>query len=46
MWGRPKIARIENQITITGPKTRPTAPVPCRWITNKPSRITTAVGTT
>ena len=35
-----------NQITITGPKRRPTSPVPKRWIMKSPVSTTRVIGTT
>ena len=35
-----------NQTAITGPKRRPTTPVPKRWAANSTVRITSATGTT
>ena len=41
------IAPIEmNQTAHTGPKNRPTTPVPCRWIANNAMRMPIAIGTT
>ena len=35
-----------NQTPMTGPNSRPTAPVPKRWIANRPVRIASVIGTT
>jgi len=35
-----------NQTTMTGPKSRPTLPVPRYWMANSPIRITSVAGTT
>ena len=35
-----------NQIRITGPNSHPTAPVPWRWMANRPTRIPSEIGTT
>ena len=35
-----------NQTTIIGPNIRPTRCVPCRWIANTPTRMTTVTSTT
>src|SRR4051794_38826139 len=42
----PEIARMLNQSPITGPNSRPTAPVPKRWIPNSTVMITSVIGTT
>ena len=42
----PATARIVNQTTITGPNSRPTAPVPKRWIANSTVMITSVISTT
>ena len=42
----PVSARVANQSTITGPKAAPTARVPRRWTTNKPTSTTTDSGST
>ena len=34
-----------NQITMTGPNSRPMLSVPWRWIRNSPIRITSVTGT-
>ena len=36
----------KNQTSITGPKKRPTTPVPRYWIANNPNVITTVTGST
>ena len=46
IWAMPPTARTVNQIAITGPNSRPTAPVPKRWIRNSAARIVSAIGTT
>ncbi len=46
MCGRPRIANTTNHTVITGPKALPTRWVPCRWIANRPVRITTDTGRT
>lgn len=46
IFDKPTIASVANQIIMIGPNTLPTAPVPRRCTTNKPTRITTAIGTT
>ena len=43
---RPASARIENHRPMIGPKRRPTAPVPKRWIANSIARMTSVIGTT
>ncbi len=35
-----------NHTRIIGPNSQPTAPVPCRWIANNPTRIPSEIGTT
>ena len=35
-----------NHSAHTGPKKRPTAPVPWRWMTNSTTRMPVAIGTT
>ncbi len=35
-----------NHTAITGPNSRPTAPVPSRWIRNRPMMITAVTGST
>ena len=42
----PKIASEPNQAAITGPKKRPSGPVPKRWTKNSVERITSVTGTT
>ena len=42
----PRAAMAANQTTITGPKRRPTAPVPTRWSRNRTTMMTTVMGTT
>ncbi len=37
---------MTNQTPITGPKSRPTRPVPNRWIANRPTSTTSVIGTT
>ena len=37
---------VTNHTTITGPKRRPTRSVPCRWMANTPTSMTTVIGTT
>ena len=48
-WARltaPSTAIVANHTTITGPNSRPTAPVPKRWMANRPIKIATEIGTT
>jgi len=35
-----------NHTSITGPNSRPTRSVPCRWMANTPIRMATVRGTT
>ena len=42
----PSAARTVNHTAMTGPNTRPTAPVPSRWAMNRPTMITTVMGMT
>ena len=42
----PVTAMARNHTTITGPKSRPTAPVPFRCPRNSPTMTTTVIGTT
>ena len=42
----PATARIANHTPMIGPKRRPTAPVPKRWIANSTVRMTSVIGTT
>ncbi len=42
----PEAASEANHTTMTGPKRRPTTPVPRRWIANSRTRIAAAIGTT
>ena len=42
----PGDARMPNHSAITGPNSRPTAPVPKRWIANSTVRIASVIGTT
>ena len=42
----PRIAITENQTSIIGPNSHPTAPVPRRWSANSPIRIAIEMGTT
>ncbi len=42
----PATARIVNHTAITGPKRRPTTPVPKRWIANRTVMITSVISTT
>ena len=37
---------VANHTIITGPKRRPTRSVPCRWMANTPTSVTTVSGTT
>jgi len=46
MFHAPTQASDANQIAHTGPNSRPTKPVPKRWIANSAIRITVAIGTT
>ena len=41
----PAPAMTRNQSAVTGPKKRPTAPVPCDWMANRQTRIVTEIGT-
>ena len=40
------MAIVTNQTNMTGPKAAPIFPVPCRWTMNKPTKMTSAIGTT
>ena len=42
----PATASSANHTPMTGPNSRPTTPVPKRWIANSPVRITSVIGTT
>ena len=42
----PAAARIVNHSAITGPNSRPTAPVPKRWMANSAVRMASAIGMT
>ena len=42
----PSTAITANHTTITGPNSRPTVPVPKRWMANRATRMATAMGTT
>src|SRR4051794_40962333 len=46
IWPTPDTASTVNQTPITGPNSRPTAPVPKRWIANRNVMITSVIGTT
>ena len=43
---RPATASSVNHTAMIGPNSRPTAPVPKRWIANRTVRITSVSGTT
>lgn len=40
----PRIASEANHTIITGPKSRPTFPVPSHWMLNKPTSTATVMG--
>ncbi|KAF1067924.1 MAG: hypothetical protein GAK45_01530 [Pseudomonas citronellolis] len=42
----PSAARTRNQVTITGPNSVPMRAVPWRWMRNRPTSTTSAIGTT
>ena len=42
----PSRAIAVNQIAMTGPNSRPTAPVPSRWTRNRTTMIAAVIGTT
>ena len=42
----PQAAITANQTAITGPNSRPTTPVPSRWIRKRPIRIAAVIGST
>ena len=42
----PQAAITANHSAITGPNSRPTTPVPRRWIMNRPTRIAAVIGST
>ena len=42
----PATARIVNHTAITGPNSRPTAPVPKRWMRNSTVMIASVIATT
>ena len=42
----PSTAITPNQTHMIGPKNRPTAPVPWRWIQNSPVRMIAVTGST
>ena len=44
--GSPSTAMVTNHTTITGPNSAPTRAVPRDWIMNRPTRMTTVIGTT
>ncbi len=46
MNGRPRAARVANQIRVIGPKNRPTTSVPRDCTANRPSRMIAARGRT
>ena len=43
-WLTPSTPIVPNQSSITGPNSQPTAPVPNRCAANRPTRITSAIG--
>ena len=45
MFHTPTAASDANHSAQTGPKSMPTKPVPCRWITNSTTSIPVAIGT-
>ncbi len=42
----PRSPRTTNQTSMTGPNTRPMAATPLCWTRNRPTRITSVIGTT
>ena len=46
MFHTPTVPSAANQATQTGPKNRPTTPVPWRWIANSATSTPAAIGTT
>ena len=42
----PRAPSTTNQMTMTGPNSRPTAPVPSRWTRNRARMIATVIGMT
>ena len=46
MCGTPSTASVTNQITITGPNSRPTRWVPQRWAPNSTARMAMPIGRT
>ena len=40
----PSAASVRNHITIMGPNSLPSAPVPCAWMANKPTSTAIVIG--